>query len=148
MEWVRPDGYVVTDDQERIDIARVHQWLSEESYWAAGSSIDLVSKSVRGSITLGCFGPDGVQVGVTRLVTDGATFGLLSDVFVDTNFRGLGLGQFLVQSAVDHPEARELKRILLATSDAHDLYRRFGFATLSNPERWMELRSPWPPIRQ
>jgi GNAT superfamily N-acetyltransferase len=146
MEWLRPDGYLVTDDQERIDIVRVQHWLSEESYWAAGSSIDLVSKSVRSSITLGCFGPDSVQVGVTRLVTDGAVIGLLSDVFVDTNFRGMGLGKFLVRSALDHPQARTLKRILLCTDDAHDFYRSFGFSTLSNPERWMELRSPSPSI--
>jgi GNAT superfamily N-acetyltransferase len=142
MEWVRPDGYLVTDDQERIDIARVHHWLSEESYWAAGGSLNLVAKSVRGSITLGCYGPDGIQVGVTRLITDGATFALLTDVFVETTSRGLGLGKFLVQSALGHPEARDLKRILLATSDAHGLYRHFGFTVLSNPERWMELRSP------
>ena len=139
---MRPDGYLVTDDQERIDIARVHHWLSEESYWAAGGSLNLVAKSVRGSITLGCYGPDGIQVGVTRLITDGATFALLTDVFVETTSRGLGLGKFLVQSALGHPEARDLKRILLATSDAHGLYRHFGFTVLSNPERWMELRSP------
>jgi GNAT superfamily N-acetyltransferase len=147
MEWVRPDGYLVTDDQDRMDIARVHQWLSDESYWAAGRSMELVSKSVRGSITLGCFAPDGVQVGITRLVTDGATFGLLSDVFVDANFRGMGLGTFLLQAATDHPEASSLSRILLCTDDAHDLYRRFGFVTLSQPERWMELRSPSPGTR-
>ncbi len=148
MERVRPDGFLVTDDQERMDIVRIHQWLSEESYWAAGRSMELVSKSIRCSITLGCFAPDGVQVGVTRLVTDGATFGLLSDVFVDAKFRGMGLGSFLLQAAVDHPEADSLARILLCTDDAHELYQRFGFVALSSPHRWMELRPPISGVRE
>lgn len=141
VERVRPDGYMVCDDQELIDVDRVHHWLSEESYWAAGITLDRVEKSIRGSIAFGCFTPDKVQVGITRLVSDGATFGLLSDVFVDAKFRGLGLGKFLVQTALDHPDAQGLRRTLLATSDAHDLYRQFGFEILSNPERWMEMRS-------
>jgi len=146
MEWLRPDGYMVSDDRGLIDIVRVHHWLSEESYWAAGSSMDRVVKSIQGSIAFGCFSPDKVQVGITRLTTDGATFGWLSDVFVDANSRGLGLGKFLVQSALDHPDATDLGRILLATGDAHELYRRFGFEALASPERWMERRPPSPLI--
>lgn len=138
---MRDDGYLVTDDQNRIDVVRVHKWLSEESYWAAGTSMESVSTSVRGSITFACFDPEGVQVGVTRLVTDGATIGVLTDVFVKSNFRNIGLGKFLVRSALDHPQAKTLRRILLCTDDAHDLYRSFGFDTLSSPQRWMELRS-------
>jgi GNAT superfamily N-acetyltransferase len=141
MESVRPDGFVVTDDRARIDIARVHRWVSEESYWAAGSSLDVVTRSIHGSISLGCFGPDGEQIGITRLITDGAVFALISDVCADSKFRGRGLGKFLVQSAVEHPEVRDVRRMLLATSDAHELYRRFGFTALSSPERWMEMRS-------
>jgi GNAT superfamily N-acetyltransferase len=132
---------MVTDDQERLDIVRIHQWLSDESYWAAGRSIELVEKSVRSSVTLGCFDPDGVPVGVSRLVTDGATFAWLCDVFVDKDFRGRGLGRFLVQSAINHPEVKGIDRILLATGAAHDLYRQFGFTSLAEPHRWMELRS-------
>jgi GNAT superfamily N-acetyltransferase len=141
MEQVRPDGFVITDDRARIDVARVHRWLSEESYWAAGSSLDVVTRSIQGSISLGCFAPDGQQVGITRLITDGAVFALISDVFVDSEYRGLGLGKFLVQTAVEHPEVQGVRRMLLATSDAHELYRRFGFSELSTPERWMEMRS-------
>jgi GNAT superfamily N-acetyltransferase len=148
MEWGRPDGYLISDDRARIDVIRVHHWLSDESYWAAGVSLETVAKSVQNSITLGCYDQSGVQVGVTRVITDGATVGVVSDVFVETSSRGLGLGTFLVRSALEHPEAQGLRRILLATSDAHGLYRRFGFDALSNPERWMELRptpSPLPP---
>lgn len=140
MEWARDDGFVVTDDQRRLDIERIHHWLSDESYWATGSSLDRVATSIDHSITLGCLDPDGTQVGVTRLVSDHATFALVTDVFVDTDYRGRGLGKFLVQSALNHPAARDVRRLLLITKDAHGLYRQFGFAGLSNPERWMELR--------
>lgn len=142
MEWERPDGYLVTDDPNRVDVALVHHWLSEESYWAAGSSFERVARSIRGSITFSCLAPNCTPVGVTRLVTDGATFGLLSDVFVIAQCRGLGLGKFLVDSALNHPEAKNLKRIMLCTNDAHGLYRQFGFITLPSPERWMELLAP------
>lgn len=148
MEWVRPDGYLVSDDRERFDIGKIHRWLSEESYWAAGRSFDLVEKSIRGSITFGCFTPDSVQVGVTRLITDGASLGILSDVFVDKTCRGLGLGKFLVDVAVNHPEAVPLKRILLCTDDAHRLYEQFGFSLLLNPERWMEYEPKTLPPRR
>src|SRR5665213_1225051 len=148
MAWVRSDGYLVTDDQQRIDIAQVHHWLSEESCWAAGGSKGLVSKSVRSPITSGCLGPVGVQVGVTRPVLDGSTFGLLTDVFVDDRYRGLGLGKSPVQQAVDHPEARTLNRIPLYVDDAHGLSRSIDFVTLSNPERWLEWRPPSMPTSQ
>src|SRR5271170_2752336 len=105
MEWSRTDGYRISDDRERIDLARVHHWLSDESYWAAAVSLETVTKSIQGSITLGCFDPSGVQVGVTRLITDGATAGVISDVFVDSGRRGVGLGKFLVQCALEHPQA-------------------------------------------
>lgn len=121
-----------------MDVATIHRWLSEESYWAAGRSRELVAKSIEGSVTLGCFSPTGVQVGITRLVTDAATIGVLTDVFVDRPHRGLGLGQFLVGTAMSLPRAGALKRVLLATDDAHELYSRFGFSLMSHPERWME----------
>lgn len=141
MEWDRDDGYVVTDDPTRVDLDKVHHWLSVESYWATGRSVDTVAKSLRNSITLSCLSPAAVQVGIARWVTDGATFGWLSDVFIEAPSRGKGLGLFLLQCALDHPEVRGLHRLLLATSDAHELYRQVGFVALSEPGRWMELRS-------
>jgi GNAT superfamily N-acetyltransferase len=141
MEWVRSDGFFTSDDREQVDIVKVHHWLSDESYWAAGRSIQLVQASIYGSITLSCFDSGRVQVGITRLITDGAAIGVLSDVFVDEKFRGLGLGQFLAGTAMSVPEAQNLNRVLLATRDAHELYRRFGFSPLSTPEKWMEKTS-------
>jgi GNAT superfamily N-acetyltransferase len=140
VQWTRADGVFITDDRDRVDVPTVHRWLSEESYWAAGRSIDVVAKSIEQSLTLGCFNSAGAQVGFARWVTDGATFGWLCDVFVDSSIRGRGIGSFLVQKAVEHPEVQGLRLRLLGTRDAHDLYRQFGFVEVREPHRWMELR--------
>jgi GNAT superfamily N-acetyltransferase len=144
MEWARADGYTVSDDQERLDLERINHWLSTEAYWAAGRSLELIERSIRSSITLGCFTPDGIQVGLARWVTDGATFAWICDVFVDREFRGRGLGEFTVASALAHPDVQDVRLFLLATRDAHDLYRRFGFRDVSEPKRWMVLERSTP----
>jgi len=100
----------------------------------------VVEKSIERSIPLGCFSPEHVQVAFARWVTDGATFGWLCDVFVESRSRGQGLGRFLVRCAVQHPEVQSVRLLLLATRDAHDLYRSVGFEVVSEPGRWMELR--------
>ncbi len=141
MEWSRADGYTVSDDQERLDLERINHWLSTEAYWATGRSSELIDRSIRRSTTLACFTPEGAQVGLARWVTDGATFAWMCDVFVDREFRGRGLGEFMVRSALAHPEVQDVHLFLLATRDAHDLYRRFGFTNVSEPKRWMVLES-------
>lgn len=138
MESRRDDGYWVSDDQDHLDLDRIYRWLSEGSYWAEGRPLDLVRRSVESSITLGCFAPDGSQVGVCRWVTDQATFAWLCDVFVDAGHRKAGLGVFLVRCAMEHPAVQGIRLQLLATRDAHGLYRRFGFGPAS--ENLMERR--------
>jgi GNAT superfamily N-acetyltransferase len=138
MEWTRPDGYVVSDDPARVDLDVVHRYLSEEAYWSPGIPRDVVERGIAGSIPFGLYAPGGGQAGFARVVTDRATFGFLADVFVLDEHRRRGLGVFLVGSALDHPELRGLRRITLATDDAHGLYARFGFGPLPHPERWMQ----------
>ena len=139
MESRRDDGYWVSDNPNHLDPDRIHKWLSQESYWAEGRSLELVKRSIRESIVIGCYAPDGTQVGLCRWVTDSATFAWLCDVFVDAGHRGDGLGVFLVQSAMDHPEVQGIRLLLLGTRDAHGLYKRFGFGPAS--ENLMERRS-------
>jgi GNAT superfamily N-acetyltransferase len=140
MRWTGPHGYWVSDDRSLIDVATVHEWLSVQSYWAQGRSYELVARSLENSLTLGLYRPDGGQVGVCRWVTDYATFAWLCDVFVDATERGMGLGVFLVGTAMAHPDVEDLRLQVLGTRDAHELYRRFGFVTVPAPERWMERR--------
>lgn len=82
------------------------------------------------------------QIGFARVISDRATIALLNDVFVLPEFRGRGLGKWLVECAMSHPELQGLKAWMLVTRDAHELYRRYGFNALARPERYMELRNP------
>jgi len=132
-----PGGYWVSDDPALIDLARVHDWISRESYWARGRSRDVMARAIEHSLVLGLYAADGTQAGFARLVTDRATFAWLCDVFVDPALRGQGLGSFLAAQAAGHPEVAGISQVLMA-DPGRSLYRRLGFGTLARPERWME----------
>ena len=137
-EWNGPDGYWASDDDALIDLDRVHRWLSTLSYWAENRPRPTTERAIARSLNLGLYDADGTQAGFCRWVTDGATFAWLCDVFVDPSQRGHGLGVFLVRVATEHPDVHGL-RMLLGTKDAHELYRKFGFAA-PVPDRLMEIR--------
>lgn len=139
MRWSGPDGCYADDDRSLVDVDRVHHWLSEESYWATGRPLELVRRSLDESLVIGVYDPRGDQVGFCRWVTDHASFAWLCDVFVDRASRGRGVGTFMVEVATSHPEVRDLRLLLLATRDAHDLYRRFGFGDVE-PGRFLVRR--------
>ena len=130
--------FTISTDKTRLNIALIHEYLSQRSYWARGRSLEVVRKSIEQSLCFGLYHGD-EQVGFARVVTDGATFAWLCDVFVLETMRGRGLGKLLVQAVVEHPELQGLRRFMLATQDAHELYRRYGgFTALQWPDRWME----------
>ncbi|MEV6472587.1 GNAT family N-acetyltransferase [Streptomyces sp. NPDC051657] len=133
------DRYEIDTDPERLDIALVHHWLSTDAFWALGRSRDLVERSMQGSLNFGVYGPDGAQVAYARVVTDRATFAWLCDVYVDPAHRGRGLGVRLATAVRDHLAPYELKRILLATLDAHELYAKVGFVPVADPTMLMVL---------
>lgn len=135
----RDDGYEIDTDHERVDGALVHQWLSTDAYWALGRSAEAVALSLVNSIPYGVYAPDGAQVGIARAVTDAATYAWICDVYIDRRARGLGLGTWLAQSIVADLRQRGIPRFVLATADAHEVYRKAGFAELAVPARWMEL---------
>jgi len=126
-------------DKTRFDIDFVHQWLSESSYWAQSRPRDIVEKAIENSVCFGVFDGD-QQVGFARLVTDHATFAWLCDVFIAESHRGRGLGKWLIQCITTYADETwpNLRILLLATRDAHGLYRRYGdFSPLDKPEKWM-----------
>jgi GNAT superfamily N-acetyltransferase len=131
------DGYRV--GAEDIDVDLVHRWLSTDSYWANDRSREVVARSIGNSYCLGVFALDGPQVGFARAVTDQATFAWVADVYVDRAHRGRGLGRWLVAELRDRILAAGVKRLVLATADAHGVYRKLGFELLARPERWMEI---------
>jgi GNAT superfamily N-acetyltransferase len=131
------NGYAISTDRDRLDVDYVHAFLTT-SYWSPGVRRDVVERAIAGSLCFGLYAPDGAQAGFARVVTDRATFGYLADVFVGEEHRGGGLGVWLVQTVLEHPELTGLRRWILATADAHELYARFGFERLD--ERYMTMR--------
>jgi GNAT superfamily N-acetyltransferase len=136
---LRDDGYEIDTAPDRLDLERLHHWLSTDAYWARGRSAEVVARSVRGSLCFGVYARDGTLTGFARAVTDGATFAWLCDVYVDRAARGIGLGGWLVRVVRDDLRERGIRRIVLATADAHEVYARVGFAPLAVPGRWMEI---------
>jgi N-acetylglutamate synthase-like GNAT family acetyltransferase len=136
MEYaVTQNNFTISIDKNKIDIDYVHEFLSH-SYWSPGVPIETVKKAMSGSLCFGMYDND-KQIGYARMVTDTATFAYLADVFIDENYRGKGLAKWLVKTILAHPDLQGLRRILLATKDAHALYKQVGFIAINNPERYM-----------
>ncbi len=133
----RPDGYQIRADG--VPAQRVHHWLSTDSYWATGRDLDTVTRAIANSLTYGVFDPAGDLVGVARAVTDQATFAWLADVYIDRAHRGRGLGTWLVGELAAALRAQGVRRLVLATRDAHGVYASVGFTPLRSPDRWMEI---------
>ncbi|MHA5047466.1 GNAT family N-acetyltransferase [Streptomyces sp. SD15] len=135
-----PEGYEISADPTRIDIDRVHHWLSTDAYWAQGRPREKQQRAITGSLNFGVYDEtSGEQVAYARVVTDEATFAWLCDVYVAPSARGKGLGTALVAAVRDHLQPLGLRRILLATHDAHGVYEKLGFTPLDRPDQWMAL---------
>lgn len=137
-EWTNGD-YLISTNPGKLDIELVCRFL-RHTYWAAGVPREVVTRSIEHSLVFGVYhGKE--QVGFARVVTDYATFAYLADLFIIGEHRGQGLGKWLVRVITTHPELQGLRRWLLATADAHTLYRRVGFAALERPDRFMEKKA-------
>jgi GNAT superfamily N-acetyltransferase len=139
-EW-RRDEYTISTNRERLNVALIHNFLSNSAYWAKGRSLEVVKRAIENSLNFGVY-KDGEQIGFARVVTDYATFAWLADVFILDEYRGRGLSKWLIEVIVSHQQLQRFRRWVLATKDAHELYRRFGFAELNDPKRWMERLDP------
>lgn len=139
-EW-RLGEFTISTDRKRLDIKTIHRFLSTDTYWAQGRSVEIVQRSLDNSFTFGVY-KNHQQVGFARVVTDYATFAWVADVFVLPEHRGQGLSKWLMEVILAHPELQGFRRWVLATKDSHTLYKRFGFIPLHKPERWMERPDP------
>ena len=133
-------GFRLSDDLQQFDITRGHRWIAEQSYWAQDIPLTVFERAVRGSLVVGAYAAAGEMVAMARVVTDRATFGWICDVFVDEPWRGQGLGKALMTYLAEHPDLQGVRRLHLATRDAHGLYAQFGFGPLTRVENWMEIR--------
>lgn len=136
LKWQWGD-YLISTDKKQLDVSLIHEFLTHSSYWAQGRSFEVVQRSIDNSLNFGLF-KDKQQIGFARVVTDYATFAWLADVFILDEYRGKGLGVWLIEIISSHPDLQGLRRWVLATRDAHKLYRKVGFGELHAPDRWME----------
>ncbi|GGI43845.1 GNAT superfamily N-acetyltransferase [Agromyces flavus] len=140
------DGIRCSSDAAELDRAVVHEWLSQHAYWALDRPRQVQDAAIDASRNYGAYDTTtGAQLGYARVVTDGVTFAWLCDVIVDPGARGRGVGVELVGFVLADLEPLGLKRIALATGDAHGLYARYGFTPLPHPEQWM-IREAVPPV--
>lgn len=133
--------FEIDSDRSRLDVDAIHDFLSNESYWAQTRTREQTETAIANSICFGVY--DGErQIGFARVVSDRATFAYIGDVYVIDEYRGRGLSKWLMETILAHPDLQGLRRWVLATRDAHGLYRQFGFDKLKHPDRWMELPAP------
>ncbi|GAA2750493.1 GNAT family N-acetyltransferase [Kitasatospora cinereorecta] len=138
-------AYRISTDPDLLDLDLVHHWLSTDAFWALGRSRETVEKVAGASINFGAYDGEGRQVAYARVVTDLATFGWLCDVYVDREHRGQGLGTRLAEAVRDHLAPYRLKRLMLSTLDAHEVYARAGFVPFPEPQNLMIIPGPAAP---
>lgn len=138
---MRKDNFYISTDKSLLDINLIYHYLSLESYWATGRSKETIEKSIQHSLCFGIYDNTNKQLGFARVVSDYAVFAWLMDVFVLDDYQGKGLGKQLINAIVNHQDLQGLKRWGLGTRDAHQLYEKFGFKSLSEPDKMMERLS-------
>ena len=144
METITIDynGYLITTNKDALILSHIHKWLSEEAYWSKGIPYHTVANAVAHSHCVGVL-HQGNQIAFARLVTDYATFGYLADVYVQKAHRGVGLSKKMMEVLLGQEWVKGLRRIMLSTISAHELYRQYDFKECRYPDRLMEiLRSP------
>lgn len=139
---VHRDHFTISTDPARLDRDAIVDFLTR-AYWAKGRPRERTERALANSLVFGLY--DGEQqIGLARVVSDYAVFAYLCDVFIHEDYRAHGLGKWLMETVHNHPDLQGLRRWTLATRDAHELYRQFGWDSLANPEGWMEILCPFP----
>lgn len=135
-------GFQISTDKSLLNFDLIYNYLANESYWAKEMPVEKLRLAIENSVCFGVY-KNGEQVGFARVITDKATFAYLADVFVLPAYRGVGLSKWLMQTIMNYEELQGLRRWSLATADAQGLYKQFGFTEISNPERWMQIFTPY-----
>lgn len=134
-------GYKISSETNEMDVSVIHGYISR-SYWAKNIPLSTMEIAIKNSLCFGVFSDSGNQVAFARIVTDSATFAYLADVFVLEDHRGKGISKWIMKNIISHPKLQGIRRMVLATSDAHGLYEEFGFKALNSPDSFMELHQP------
>ena len=139
---VHRDQFTISTDPTRLDMDAIVDML-RRAYWATGRPRARTERAFQNSLVFGVYDGDR-QIGMARIVTDFSIFAYLCDVFIHEDYRARGLGKWLMQTILNHPDLVDMRRWLLVTSDAHGLYRQYGFTVIEDPERWMQLFKRFP----
>lgn len=133
--------FTITTDKSKLDINVIHRYLSGESYWSKNIPIERIQKSIENALCFGVYHND-QQIGYAKVVSDFSTMAYLGDVFILETYRGQGLSKQLMETIMSHPELQNLRRWILLTADAHELYKKYGWQPIASPEKWMEIHQP------
>jgi GNAT superfamily N-acetyltransferase len=135
------DNFVITTDKNQLNIHVIHDFLANHSTWSKNIPIEKVQISIDNSLNFGVF-QDKEQIGYARVISDFATIAYLGDVFILPSYRGKGLSKWLMEQIMLHPNLQNLRRWILLTGNAHELYKQYGWTSLENPKNWMEIHNP------
>lgn len=133
------NGFYITTDKEKLNIHRIHDYISNISYWGRGRTIEEVEKTIEHSLCFGLYDTTNGQMGFARVVTDYLLFGYIMDVIVFEEFQGKGYGKKLLEFIMEHPAVNNLKTVALKTKDAHDMYQKVGFKRIGDSDLWMSI---------
>ncbi|HEY9525437.1 MAG TPA: GNAT family N-acetyltransferase [Anaerolineales bacterium] len=136
------DNFTISTDPARLDIDTICDFL-KRAYWANTRPRERTERAIQNSLVFGIYDED-KQIGVARVVSDYSIFAYLCDVFIHEDYRTHGLGKWLMQTILEHPDLREMRRWVLVTNDAHGLYKQFGFSSIEDPEHWMQMVRHFP----
>ena len=135
-------GFLISTDKSLLNKDFIYNFLTNQSYWAKGIPLEKVETAINESICFGVYHHQ-QQVGFARVISDKSTFAYLADVFIIDEYRKQGLSKWLIQTIMAYTDFRSLRRWMLATADAHELYKKFGFEPLSAANRWMQIFTPY-----
>ena len=130
--------YLISTDKRKLDINAVHEFLSKKAYWCLNIPIDKVQTAIENSLCFGVYKAE-KQIGFARVITDFSTIAYLGDVYILEEHRGKGISKWLIEIIMNHPQLQGLRRWILLTGDAHELYRKYGWTDIADPTKWMEL---------
>ena len=133
---IHRDQFTISTDPARLDLDAICDFLTR-AYWANTRPREHTERAIQNSLVFGVYDGD-TQIGMARVVSDYSIFAYLCDVFIDEDFRAHGLGKWLIQTIMEHPGLKEVRRWVLVTNDAHGLYKQYGFTPLKDPEHWMQ----------
>lgn len=133
--------YLLSTDKSKLDLKMIHEFLSNESHWAKNIPYERVKKSIENSLCFGLYHGE-KQIGFARVISDYSTIAYLGDLFILKDHRGKGLSRWMLEVIMNHPDLTGLRRWILVTKDAHDVYQQYGWAMVARPENWMEIHDP------